>query len=106
MAATWLSGQNIVALGNAGSNVIVDDLTYFDEPFFQDGLISQAVNTVVGMGDTYLSAAGNRANDGYLSNFRSVSANIPGAAGQGTIHGLRPEWPGGHPASRSWSGLR
>ena len=51
--------QNIVALANAGSNLISDDLRYLDEPAFQDGLIAQGVNTVTAPGVTYFSAAGN-----------------------------------------------
>lgn len=53
--------NNIQALATtAKANVIVDDVTYADEPFFQPGLISQAVNTVVNDGVTYFSSAGNR----------------------------------------------
>ena len=43
----------------AGSKVIVDDLGYLNEPFFQDGIIAQAVNDVTAAGVTYVSAAGN-----------------------------------------------
>jgi hypothetical protein len=35
---------NITALRTAGCNIIVDDLTYFNESPFQDGPIAQAVN--------------------------------------------------------------
>jgi hypothetical protein len=45
--------------GGAGSQVIVDDVGYFEEPFFQDGPVAVAVNTVAEGGATYLSAAGN-----------------------------------------------
>jgi subtilisin family serine protease len=45
--------------GGAGSQVIVDDVGYFEEPFFQDGPVAVAVNEVTEGGATYLSAAGN-----------------------------------------------
>jgi hypothetical protein len=45
--------------GGAGAQVIVDDVAYFEEPFFQDGPIAAAVNKVTADGVTYLSAAGN-----------------------------------------------
>src|SRR5579885_452634 len=54
--------DNIVALRNAGADVIVDDVTYFLEPVFQDGPISQAVNTVVSSGAIYFSSAANDGN--------------------------------------------
>lgn len=48
------------------SNIIVDDLIYFDEPMFQDGVIAQAVNDVVNFnGVAYFSAAGNDASNSY-----------------------------------------
>jgi hypothetical protein len=45
--------------GGAGSQVVVDDVGYFEEPFFQDGPVAVAVNEVSEEGATYLSAAGN-----------------------------------------------
>ena len=39
--------------------MIVDDVGYFEEPFFQDGPIAAAINEVVGKGVAYFSAAGN-----------------------------------------------
>ncbi|MBI2706591.1 MAG: S8 family serine peptidase [Actinobacteria bacterium] len=62
--ATALSTQaqfaaNIRALQAAGANVIVDDIGYFAEPMFQDGVIAQAINEVTAAGTSYFSAAGN-----------------------------------------------
>jgi hypothetical protein len=51
--------DNIIALQAAGCKVIVDDVTYFEEPVFQDGIIAQAVNQVVTSGSTYFSSAAN-----------------------------------------------
>ena len=48
-----------VSEGGAGADVIVDDVAWFEEPFFQDGPVAVAVNRVTEDGKTYLSAAGN-----------------------------------------------
>lgn len=45
--------------GGAEAKVIVDDVSYFEEPFFQDGPVAAAVDKVSGEGVTYVSAAGN-----------------------------------------------
>ena len=52
--------SNIAALKAAGATTIVDDLSYFAEPFFQDGPIAVAANAATADGKTnYFSAAGN-----------------------------------------------
>jgi FG-GAP-like repeat len=53
---------NIQALGAAGCQIIVDDMTYLDEPVFQDGMIAQAVNSVAASGVLYFSSAANLGN--------------------------------------------
>jgi hypothetical protein len=53
--------------------VIVDDVGFFDEPFFQDGMVAQAVRTVVQAGVTYVSAAGNDALTHYQGTFTGVT---------------------------------
>jgi hypothetical protein len=57
--------DNIIALQEAGCNVIVDDLTYLNEPMFQEGIIAEAIGTVRAKGVTYLSSAGNGGIGGY-----------------------------------------
>ncbi|TLY76820.1 MAG: hypothetical protein E6K43_01020 [Gammaproteobacteria bacterium] len=51
--------NGITQLAAAGAKVIADDVGYFDEPFFQDSLVGQAIDTVASHGVAYFSAAGN-----------------------------------------------
>jgi len=51
--------KNIEELRDAGAQVIVDDVAYPVEPFFQEGPVGVAVSDVVETGVTYFSAAGN-----------------------------------------------
>jgi subtilisin family serine protease len=62
----------IRALADAGSKVIVDDVIYFAEPMFEDGIIAQAVDDVHDAGVAYFSSAGNDARLSYESRFRPV----------------------------------
>jgi len=61
----------IGALADAGAKVIVDDISYFNEPFFQDGIIARAVDAVTARGVSYFSSAGNSGRDSYSSAFRN-----------------------------------
>ncbi len=63
--------DNIRALKTAGSKVIVDDVSYFDEPYFQDGPVSVAVNQVTNQGVTYFSSA---ANNNIISGGKDVTS--------------------------------
>lgn len=45
--------------GGAGARVIADDVSYFEEPFFQEGPIGNAIKNVTERGVTYFSSAGN-----------------------------------------------
>ncbi len=55
--------------------MIVDDVRYFAEPFFSDGMIAQAVDIVTagGAGVPYFSSAGNSARESYESDYRPVN---------------------------------
>jgi Ca2+-binding RTX toxin-like protein len=61
--------QGIIDLAAAGADIIVDDVFYLSEPFFQDGVIAQAVDTVTAGGALYFSSAGNSADKSYESAF-------------------------------------
>ena len=50
----------ILALANAGCKVICDDVTYLDEPFFQNDAVADAIATVEAEGVIFLTCAGNQ----------------------------------------------
>ena len=65
--ATAFGGQarfaaNIEALCEAGADIIVDDVFYFREAAFQDGIVARGVNAAVAAGCVVFSSAGNAGN--------------------------------------------
>jgi Subtilase family/RTX calcium-binding nonapeptide repeat (4 copies) len=61
--------EGIRELTAAGSNVIVDDIGFSSEPFFQDGIVAQAANEAAAQGISYFSSSGNNGRDAYDSAF-------------------------------------
>ena len=57
--------NGITTLAGQGAKVIADDVGYFEEPFFQDGVVSQAISTVKSQGVAYFTAAGNNGSFAY-----------------------------------------
>ncbi len=54
--------EAINALAAAGVDIIIDDIVYLDEPFFEDSIIAKHINQLVtSTGLLYVSAAGNHA---------------------------------------------
>ncbi|MGD0168041.1 MAG: Calx-beta domain-containing protein, partial [Gaiellaceae bacterium] len=53
------TATNILALRDAGAKVIADDVMFPEEPFFQEGPISLAIDDVTASGVSYFSSAGN-----------------------------------------------
>jgi hypothetical protein len=70
--------NGILSLAAAGAKVIVDDVSYFDEPFFQNGVVAQAIQTVEAEGVTYVTAAGNEASNGYQAAWTPTSGTFDG----------------------------
>jgi subtilisin family serine protease len=79
--------QGIIDLADAGATVIVDDVFYFAEPMFMDGLIAQAVDEVNERGIPYFSSAGNSAYESYESEFRNSGLISPFG---GLLHDFDP----------------
>lgn len=70
--------NGIQALAAAGCQVIVDDIAYVDEPFFQlAGPVDTAAEKVVAEGVNYFSAAGNEGNNYFQGTFTPVLTPIP-----------------------------
>ena len=82
LAAKRHSRQNIRDLADSSkgnANIIVDDVVYLAEPFFQDGVVAQAVDFVAGSDVVYFSSAGNRSDGAYETTSPSfVSTTVPG----------------------------
>ena len=68
--------EGIIELADAGADVIVDDVRYFAEPFFMDGMIAQAVDIVSARGVPYYSSAGNQARNSYENEFRGIDVTL------------------------------
>jgi subtilase family protein len=69
--------SGILELQAAGSNVIVDDVIYFAENMFSDGIVAQAADRAVGRGAAYFSSAGNDARHSYESDYRETTVSSP-----------------------------
>jgi large repetitive protein len=68
------------ALANQGkAGVIVDDIGFAFEPYYQDGMVAQAITDVTQLNNVaYFSSAGNSADDGFESPFRGVNTTVTG----------------------------
>jgi hypothetical protein len=75
----------IQALATAGAKVVADDLGFFDEPFFQDGLVAEAIDAVEANGVAYFSAAGNDSNLSYENTDPSFATAGTGSMASETL---------------------
>lgn len=92
--ATGEGGQQVFAnavtsLKNANADVIVDDLGYPDEPFFQEGVIDTAMRAHVNAGGSFVTAVGNDGISGFeqttsfFTNMGSIVHDFNPAPGPG-----------------------
>lgn len=72
--------DGILELQDAGANVIVDDVIYFEENMFSDGVVAQAADRAVSRGAAYFTSAGNNARKSYESVYREVAVPTNGGA--------------------------
>ena len=101
--------RNLRTSAASQCDIIVDDIYFFEEPFFSDGPIAQAIDDVVtsnvlaGKKVVYFSAAGNDGNNAYSSDVNRVTpatgmaavdnlnfSNVPASLYAGGFHNLNP----------------
>jgi len=86
--------EGIIDLQQQGADVIVDDVIYFAEPFFMDGMVAQAVDVVASRGVPYFSSAGNQARNSYQSAWRGTPVEVTTRTGERVVRRFHDFDPG------------
>jgi subtilisin family serine protease len=68
--------EAVECLVTAGADVIVDDLGFFGEPYFEDGPVAAAVRAAVAAGVSYHSSAGNEAEEHLEQDFVPMPGGV------------------------------
>jgi len=74
----------IDALATAGCDIIVDDIGFLSQPYFQDGLAAASIDAFVATGGMYFSAAGNSGSGAWFG------AYGPTGSGEDIAHDFDP----------------
>ncbi|MFL6549091.1 MAG: S8 family peptidase [Povalibacter sp.] len=73
----------MLELREAGADIIVDDVIYYAENMFSDGIAAQAADLAVADGAAYFSSAGNQARLSYEQAYREVVVPTNGSGNVG-----------------------
>jgi len=74
--AAFASAITALCSAPVNATVVVDDISYFAEPMYQDGIIAQAAAACVASGIPFYSAHGNDANHGFRQHFLDINPAI------------------------------
>ena len=94
-AIDWLAND---AFGGTGADIIVDDLGFYREPFFEDGPVALAAADAVAGGAVFVSAGGNAARVHYEAQFVDGGDGFHAFAPNDTAMAIAPE------VGRLWTG--
>ncbi len=103
--AGFAAGIEALAALNPAPDVIVDDIIYYDEPWFQDGVIAQAADAAKAQGIPYFSSAANSALEAYDCRFIASGEPFSGSAGDGSLHNFAVNCDTGAPTGPSDYGM-
>jgi subtilisin family serine protease len=67
--------EMIYALADSGCRVIVDDIGWSGEPYFEDGMLAKAVDSVAKRGVVYVTSAGNSAESHYQNRYYPANSD-------------------------------
>ena len=82
--------RSITRLRGFDCRIIVDDIGFPEEPFFEDGAVAEEAQEAADAGIIFISAAGNGAEDHYEADFSGLGARViaAGTADQVTLNDL------------------
>ena len=65
--------RNMQVLADAGCQIIVDDISHFDEPFFEDGILAKKADSLYQHNILMISSAGNHAKKNFIGDYVSLN---------------------------------
>lgn len=88
--------EAIACLTASGANVIVDDVVFFDQPFFEDGPVALTAAAAVAAGVSYHTSAANYGDRQYrIDNYRPGPGGFHDFTGSGALLNIVTVPPGG-----------